>query len=298
MPPWQPRIIKKLQKKYEAEDMRVLYGMDNKEVDSRGSKRRKRRVGKIPEKEDTSGRDSSLLESQGKEDKFDEQLSRSLSLGQATSDREACVQGFSESTKSKLDINARGQANLQFDLNKHDSGGLSHCNNEEHVKFRTHADEDNEKQRMFDRMFGSVQDQSDACSLPVDLNFPTPLVRETQEHQGNCIEQSESYGQDAGNDVERFPNINECYQPCTGTKETKLVNGLNSSVMSVENDTSRNNFHQNDDHLETQYGSAVWDIFRRQDVPKLTEYLNKHYREFRHFCDLPVESVSIAYYLQ
>ncbi|CAL5195034.1 unnamed protein product [Lathyrus oleraceus] len=42
---------------------------------------------------------------------------------------------------------------------------------------------------------------------------------------------------------------------------------------------------------EAVLGGAVWDIFRREDVPKLIEYVRKHQKEFRHINNELVDSV-------
>ncbi|XVF01557.1 hypothetical protein REPUB_Repub04eG0099400 [Reevesia pubescens] len=56
----------------------------------------------------------------------------------------------------------------------------------------------------------------------------------------------------------------------------------------MESGRSSETFGNKIEEAEVVEGGAIWDIFRRQDVPKLQDYLKKQFREFRYVHCCPV----------
>ncbi|XP_009780310.1 lysine-specific demethylase JMJ25-like [Nicotiana sylvestris] len=188
------------------------------------------------------------------------------------------------------------------ELRRGDSVTKLHCDISDAVNILTHTTEVNVAHGQREiieklRKQHEVEDSKELCSGIAEALDSQQRFDKTEtidsKSQGSiddnksCLLETMDKGKDFDKEKDIISNMK--YTDISG--RTSLSDEINPSTNSLAIVEASVALEIKQDCAEVECGGAVWDIFRRQDVPKLTEYLQKHWREFRHINNAPVTSV-------
>ncbi|PHT53348.1 hypothetical protein CQW23_07810 [Capsicum baccatum] len=189
----------------------------------------------------------------------------------------------------------------QEELGRGDSVSKLHCDISDAVNILTHTTKVNVDHKQHEiieklRKQQEVEDSKELCpgiaEAPDSQRFDrTETIdfysEESTVDNRSCLIET----MDKGKDINKGENIISDMDYVDTSGRTSPPNEINPSSNALAIVEANVALETKQDCAEVECGGAVWDIFRRQDVPKLIEYLQRHWREFRHFNNSPVASV-------
>ncbi|XVE92931.1 hypothetical protein REPUB_Repub01dG0146300 [Reevesia pubescens] len=189
---------------------------------------------------------------------------------------------------------------VAHELGRGDSVTRLHCDMSDAVNVLTHTAEVKLTPEQLASMTKlkqrhHVQDQLELFGMgsKVDRNKPSDGSFDIS----TCYKQSSVRGGDQEGEVTVEQGGQDGYSSLNGNnlvRESVMEESGKAKVDQeecMESGRPSETFGNKIEEAEAVEGGAIWDIFRRQDVPKLQDYLKKHFREFRYVHCCPVSQV-------
>ncbi|KAG9151671.1 hypothetical protein Leryth_001978 [Lithospermum erythrorhizon] len=177
---------------------------------------------------------------------------------------------------------------VTMELGRGDSVTKLHCDMADAVNVLAHTQQvplDPEKIKAIEKLKRkhTTQDQR-------ELDKNDMLMNQMAEKNNISFKSGASLGEESSIEAEGNTSKKGCGKK-TGKKKSASGVGGRLDHNGDHGKTSNNDLTNTSESFDGTEGGALWDIFRRQDIPKLEDYLKKHYKEFRHIHCSPLQQV-------